>query len=334
MADLALSTDHYLDAELHQDLAESLERLERYARDHRAANTKRAYEADLRDFADWCERYDRSPLPASVETVGLYVGALAAENKLATIERRLAAISVAHKEAGYDSPASVAEQPLRRIWEGLVREKSRVQDKAEPLLVADLKRIVETLPRQQDGELSLRALRDRALLLVGWSAALRRSELVGITSADVDWIEAKGMNVTITRSKTDQHGEGLVKGIPFGNHADTCPVLALRTWLRRAGISDGPVFRRLYRGGSVGESGLTPQSVSLVVKRHVERVGLDPAIYSSHSLRSGFITQALYAGRRERRVKEHSGHKSWAAFNQYVKKASTFQENPAKDIGL
>jgi integrase len=333
------------DPELLDELEHSLGRLEEFASKSKAENTIRAYAADLEDFRHWCDRYGREWLPADPETVGLYLGAKADELSLATLERRLAAIASVHKEEGYDSPATVAEGPLRPIWKGIVREKTRQQDGATPLLVEDLKKIVEHLPRYNGsddgptGRLTLTSLRDRAILLVGWTGALRRSEIVALNTQDLEFIPGEGVNITIRRSKTDQEAAGMTKGLPYGSNKETCPVTALRTWIQAAarhveGPFDGPIFRRFYRGESIGSTALTAQYVSKILKRHAERVGLDPEGYSAHSLRAGFITQAIRAGKAERRVKEHSGHKSWETFNRYVEKAGTFQDNPAEDIGL
>ena len=328
-----------------RELQESLARLEDFAAQAQAENTTKAYAADLEDFRHWCKKYDREWLPATPKTVGLYLGAQADDLSLATLERRLASIASLHKEEGYDSPASVAEGPLRKIWKGLVREKTRRQDGAPPLMVEDLRSIIEHLPRYQakdDGptrELTLTSLRDRALLLVGWTGALRRSELVGLTTEDIRFVEGEGVNVYIRRSKSDQEAEGLVKGLPYGSNKETCPVTALRQWLQAAernveGSFEGDIFRRFYRGESIGESAMTAQYVSTVLKRHAESAGLDPEAYSAHSLRAGFITQAIRAGKAERRVKEHSGHASWETFNRYVEEAGSFQDNPAEGIGL
>jgi site-specific recombinase XerD len=328
-----------------RELQESLGRLEDFAAQSQAENTTRAYAADLEDFRHWCKKYDREWLPAQPKTIGLYLGARADELSLATLERRLAAIASLHKEEGYESPASVAEGPLRKIWKGIVREKTRQQDGAPPLMVEDLRSIIEHLPRYSSsedgptGRLTLTALRDRALLLVGWTGALRRSELVALTTEDVEFIEGEGVNVYVRRSKADQEGTGLVKGLPYGSNKETCPVTALRQWMQAAnrqvdGTFEGDIFRRFYRGESIGESAMTAQYVSMVLKRHAESAGLDPEAYSAHSLRAGFITQAIRAGKAERRVKEHSGHASWETFNQYVEEAGTFQDNPAEGIGL
>jgi len=328
-----------------RELQESLGRLEDFAAQSQAENTVKAYAADLEDFRHWCKKMDREWLPAEPKTIGLYLGARADELSLSTLERRLAAIASLHKEEGYESPASVAEGPLRTIWKGIVREKTRQQDGAPPLMVEDLRSTIEHLPRYSSsddgptGELTLTSLRDRALLLVGWTGALRRSELVALTTADIEFIEGEGVNIYVRRSKSDQEGTGLVKGLPYGSNKETCPVTALRQWMQAAERQlgeplEGDVFRRFYRGESIGESAMTAQYVSKVLKRHAESAGLDPEAYSAHSLRAGFITQAIRAGKAERRVKEHSGHESWETFNQYVEEAGTFQDNPAEGIGL
>ena len=320
---------------LSQELSASLKRLQEYADAAWAENTVRAYRSDWEHFASWCAEYDFEAMPASVETIGLYLGSIAPEFSLATIERRLASISAAHRERTLSNPTSVSEGPLMRVWRGLVREKTRRQDKAEPLMAKDLRLIVQNLPRDREtGELTLASVRDRAILLVGWAGALRRSEIVALTTDDAEFIAGEGLNLYIRKSKSDQEGYGLVKGIPYGDHVDTCPVTALRTWLQQASIESGPVFRGFYKGGRLRKTALTAQYVSLILKEHTARVGLSAEDFSAHSLRSGFITQAIRAGKPERRVKDHSGHKSWDTFDGYVKKASTFEGNPAKGIGL
>ena len=218
------------------ELAASLDRLERYAQNARSDATRRAYAADLEDFRHWCDRYGREWLPATPNTVGLYIGARARELKLSTLERRLAAIGTLHKGEGYDSPASVAEAPLRRIWRGLVREKTRQTDSPEPLMAEELRQMIASLPRYEapfekeafrasKGDLTLTALRDRAVLLVGWAGALRRSELVALRSQDITFQRGRGFTMLVARSKGDQEGEGQYKGIPYGDRSETCPVL-------------------------------------------------------------------------------------------------------------
>jgi Site-specific recombinase XerD len=158
------------------------------------------------------------------------------------------------------------------------------------------------------------------LLLVAWTGALRRSELVALSTGDIQFIEGERMNVYIRQSKSDQEAEGLVKGLPYRSNKEICPAAALRQWLQAAerdaqGDFKGDIFRRFYRGESICPSAMTALCVSTVLKRHAESAGLDPEEYSAHSLRAGFITQAIRAGKAERRVKEHSGHASWETFN-------------------
>ncbi len=201
----------------------------------------------------------------------------------------------------------MAEGPLRTIWKSIVREKPRKQDGARPLAAQDLKSIIEHLPRYSSsndgstGELTLTSLRDRAIHLVGWTGALRRSELVALTTADVEFVEGEGVNTYIRRSKADQEAKGLIKGFPYGSNKETCPVTALRQWLQAADEEvessfEGDIFRRFCRGESIGETAMTTQYVSTVLKRHAERAGLDPEAYSARSLRAGF-TRAGDPGR-------------------------------------
>jgi site-specific recombinase XerD len=316
-------------------LEESIRRLEHYASTAWAHNTIRAYRSDWRHFSAWCAEHGCVSLPASAETVALYLGAIAPRFSLATLERRLASIGAAHKEANSPVPTSVAGGPLHRVWRGIVREKTRSQEKSESLLAPDMRLIVQSLPRDSEsGDLTIWSYRDRALLLLGWAGAMRRSELVALTVEDITLVSGEGMNIYVRASKTDQEGRGLHKGIPFGARAETCPVTSVRTWTQMAGIRSGPLFRRIYKNGKVGDGALSAQTVSLVLKEHAARVGLPSDRFSAHSLRSGFITQAIRAGKPERRVKDHSGHRSWEAFHGYVKQAGTFDDNPVKDIGL
>jgi integrase len=212
-------------------------------------------------------------------------------------------------------------------------------------MVEDLRSIIEHLPRYSAsdegpaGELTLTSLRDRALLLVGRTGALRRSELVALTTEDIQFVEGEGVNIYIRRSKSDQEAEGLVKGLPYGSNKETCPVTALRQWLKAAeeeveGRFEGDIFRRFYRGESIGESTMTAQYVSTVLKRHAESADLDPEAYSAHSLRAGFITQAIRAGKAERRVKEHSGHESWETFNLCARGGRDLSGQSPEGIGL
>ena len=258
-------------------------------------------------------------------------------------------------------PATVSEGPLRRAWRSIVKAKTRRQDKAEPLMAEDLRQLVAALPRYGEagyeeplrrgafrgrlGELTLTSLRDRALLLTGWAGALRRSELVAIRPADLELVPGEEYTLRVSRSKQDQAARGLYKGIPYGQHAESCPVLALRTWTQAAAAAldlpsgqplSGPVFRRFYRGESVGRAAMTAQYVSRILKEHAARIGLDAAAYSAHSLRSGF-TRAGDPPRQTRAARLGSIPGTPVAGRPSAstpERTGTFEENPAKDFGI
>lgn len=319
------------------------ERARTFAERARAENTRRAYLADWRDFTAWCAERDLTALPATGETVALYVASRAEAGpagpalKVSTLQRRLSAISQAHKTSGYASPSRLDEEPLHSVWAGIVRSKSRRKAKAAPVLVEDLRAAVDAVPRIEKGpsagEPTLLGKRDRALLLVGWAGALRRSELAALLVDDLR-VSPDGLVLVVRRSKTDQEGEGLYKGIPHGDHPMTCPVRALQSWLLAAGIDDGPVFRAVDRWGNVADDALSTDGIHRIIKRACARVGLEPSLYSGHSLRAGFITQAARAGKPERVIMRHSGHKDLKTLREYIREGGLFQDNAASDLGL
>ncbi|MBL6081126.1 site-specific integrase [Belnapia sp. T18] len=178
-----------------------------------------------------------------------------------------------------------------------------------------------------------RALRDRALLLVGFAGALRRSELVALDLADIRFV-AEGVVLTLRRRKTDQEGQGTEVALPYGQSERTCPVLTLRAWLEAAGITNGPVFVSVNRGGKIGSARLSPLDVARVVKAAVEAAGSNPADFSGHSLRSGFITSAARAGVAERHIQNQSGHRSLPVLRGYIRRGSLFVDNAAAKVGL
>jgi integrase len=180
---------------------------------------------------------------------------------------------------------------------------------------------------------NLRGIRDRALLLVGFAGAFRRSELVALDVADVA-LTPEGLLLTLRRSKTDQEGAGRQVAIPFGSRAETCPVRALRAWLDATAITEGPVFRWVHGRRSVSSMRLTGQSIALVVKKYAAAAGLNVADFSGHSLRAGFVTSAARAGEPERRIMRQTGHKSIEMVLRYVRQANAFTDNAALSLGL
>ncbi len=302
------------------------EQARQYIQDSKAKNTRRAYRADWADFNLWCNEHRRIALPATPDTVALYLTSCAQGLKTSTIQRRLASISEAHKAAGHDSPTP--SPVVRAVWQGIRREKGVATVGKSPTLTADVRKMIEHLP---DGKLL--SARDRALLLVGYAGAMRRSELVALDVEDVVQTE-EGLVVTIQRSKTDQVGAGRKVGIPYGSDPLTCPVRTLAKWKATSGVKDGPLFRAVDRHGKVSPKRLSDQTVARVVKRSIQASGKDAASFAGHSLRAGLATQAAMSGVSERAIQDQTGHKSLPILRRYIRDGSLFRENAAGKIGL
>jgi site-specific recombinase XerD len=296
-----------------------------YVRASKAPATLRAYRADWADFSYWCEARGLQARPAAPETVAGYLTDLARVAKPATLQRRLSAISQAHQAAGHETPTRTAV--VRATHAGIRRTKGTAPAGKAPALTQDVRRMVEGLPDTLAGR------RDRALVLVGFAGAFRRSELVGLDASDVSEV-AEGLAVTIRRSKTDQEGEGRKVGIPYGSHPETCPVRAVRAWLEVSEISSGPLFRPIDRHGNLKEARLSDRAVALVVKRRAQAAGLDPDNFAGHSLRAGLATAAAAAGVPERAIMAQTGHKSLPILRRYIREGSIFRDNAAAYVGL
>jgi site-specific recombinase XerD len=302
-------------------LAEAAE----HAHASRAGNTHRAYASDWGQFTAWCAEARRTALPASPRTVVMYLTVHAQRLKVSTLQRRLSAISACHKAAGHPTPT--ADPGVRQVWRGIVRTHGRRPQEATPTGTDTVRQVLAVLDD------SIGGLRDKALLLLAYAGAFRRSELVALDVADVEEVE-EGLIATILRSKTDQEGRGRRIGIPRGEHPETCPVRAYRAWLHAAGIVDGPVFRPIDRHGNVKPDRLRAQAVSIVLKRGAERAGLDPELFSSHSLRSGHVIQAARHGVAEEVIMAQTGHRSVTMPRRYIREGTLFSENSAASLGL
>ena len=309
------------------------DRANAFAQKSRADHTKRAYRADWTLFRSWCDEHDLRPLPADPQTIVLYISDVADQYKLTTLERKLSAISQAHKTSGYESPALTSSEPLHSVWSGIARSKTRAKDKVAPALTEDIRLMVESLPRDENQNLTIASLRDRALLLVGFAGALRRSELSGLTTSDVSFT-VDGLRMVIRQSKSDQEGRGHVKGLRYGSKPMTCPVRSLRAWLSGSGIDHGPIFRGVDRHGNIADTALTGQGIALIIKRCASQAGLNADDYSGHSLRAGFTTQAARSGTPERIIMRHTGHKSEKMVREYIREGALFNDNPTDDLGL
>lgn len=295
-----------------------------YIRASKARNTKRAYRSDWLHFALWCGSQGVSALPASVDTVCRYLADRAQFDKYSTLSRRVASISQAHQADGQPSPTLALA--VRATLKGIRREKSSPTTQKAPVLVDDLRRMVDTL------NASLMGKRDRALLLVGFAGAFRRSELVSLNVSDVTF-DANGLTVLLRTSKTDQEGNGRKIGIPYGSNLRTCPVRALQDWLCAASISEGALLVGINRHGSL-QGRLSDKAVALIVKKIATNAGLNPALYAGHSLRAGLATSAAMAGISERSIMAQTGHKSVLMVRRYIRDGSLFRENAAAGIGL
>jgi site-specific recombinase XerD len=320
---------------------------EDYAAHAKAPNTVKAYRADWLHFSAWCAEAGVDALPASPVALALYLADLAQTGrKVATIRRRIASIAVAHKTAGHESPTTSPRVKL--VWAGIRRMHGTPQEGRDPVLVEDLQTILvvmattarsRTAPfvsrggKPPEPPYSVLELRDRALLLLGFGGAFRRSELVALDWDDLTFTRA-GCTVRVNRSKTDQDGQGRDIGIPRSAFAETCAVRALEAYFVATGRRPaGPVFRSFTRWGVEGGR-LSDRGVALVVKRRAADAGLDATRLAGHSLRSGFATSAIRAGVTSLRAMTQTGHKSEAVFRKYVRAGSLFLDNPLAEMGL
>jgi integrase len=304
----------------------SADRVRSYLENARARNTIRGYRSGFKQFENWCSAAGLASLPAEPQTVAMYLGCEAGRLKAATLSHRLAAISKAHKTAGYVSP--VRDNPLiGETLKGIKRTHGIASLQKTPVLTEDLRLMLRALPK------NLLGTRDRALLLIGFTGAFRRSELVSLDVSDLKFT-AEGLLITLTRSKTDQEGAGREVAIPVAAHAETCAVRALQAWLEAATITEGAIFRPVDRHGRISASRLSDHAVALVVKRYALSVGLEVDTFSGHSLRAGFVTSAARAGEPERRIMRQTGHKSIEMVLRYVRQANAFQDNAVLALGL
>lgn len=300
------------------------DQLRRYLDASSAQSTRDGYASDLAHFAAWCADQHLASLPATSATVARYLAALAqAGYKVATLERRLAAISSAHQSAGHDTPTTGVA--VRKILAGIKRTHGTARDGKAPLLPDDLRKMIALLDDRPAG------LRDRALLLVGFAGAFRRSELMALDAGDVRQVK-EGLIITLRQSKTDQEGAGQTRGIPRGRHAETCPVRALQAWLKAAEITDGPLFRPVDKAGRVSDARLADFHLVRLIKRLTEAIGLDPDLYGGHSLRVGLATAAALAGANERDIMRQTGHKSEKMVRHYIRNAELFRDNAADGL--
>lgn len=306
----------------------------------RAPNTLRGYRSDWSEFTTWCTRHRLDPLPATAATISGYLTELArAGAKVGTMSRRLSAIRFAHQLRDLPDPTTGAR--VVAVWEGIRRTHGAPPDQAAPLMPPELLDVLDACPatkqwrtRGRAPEPNLAGLRDRALLLVGFFGALRRSELAALTLDQITNHD-RGLVLALPRSKTNPYGEQAeLVVLPRAGHRGRCPVTALQAWLDAATITDGPVLRPVSKGNRPLPRALNPESINTLVQAAVARAGLDPAPYSAHSLRAGFVTYAHLRGASDRAIAHQTRHRSLATLGAYVRIFEAWADNAATQLGL
>ena len=296
----------------------------------KANNTIRAYKSDFNDFGLFCAKNGFKSLPSDPKIVSLYLTYLSTKDaKISTLKRRLVSIGVIHKLKGYyldTKHPSIIENIM-----GIKRRKGSIQISKKPILISSLKEMINVIDDQNKKE--IKKLRDRSIILIGFSGGFRRNEIVSLDYDDLDFVP-EGLKINLRRSKTDQFGEGFTKALPYFENTLYCPVLSLKKWIEISKITSGAVFRRFSKGSKLSENRLTDQTVALLIKEYLNLAGIDSKNYSGHSLRSGFATSAAESGAEERSIMAMTGHKSTEMVRRYIKEANLFKNNALKNIKI
>ena len=296
----------------------------------KADNTVRAYRSDFNDFGVFCAQNGFKSLPSQPKIVSLYLTHLSTKDaKMSTLKRRLVSIGVIHKLKGHylDTKHPVIIENIM----GIRRRKGSVQKSKKPILISSLKKIINVIDQQDKEE--IKKLRDRSIILIGFSGGFRRNEIVSLDYDDLDFVP-EGLKINLRRSKTDQFGEGFTKALPYFDNSQYCPVVSLSKLLDVSKINSGPVFRSFVKGSKLSEKRLTDQTVAILIKVYLNLAGIDSKNYSGHSLRSGFATSAAESGAEERNIMAMTGHKSTEMVRRYIKEANLFKNNALNKIKI
>ena len=283
----------------------------------KASNTLRAYQSDFKDFSAFCSKNGLSSMPTDPKILALYLTHLSSTSKFSTLKRRIASISVIHKMKGHylDTKHPVVMENLH----GIKRVKGSNQKSKKPILISDLRLIINAI--DQSKQLENKKIRDKAIMLVGFSGGFRRSELVAINNDDIEFV-TEGVKIFIRRSKTDQSGEGMTKAIPYFDNKLFCPVTNLKKWIEYSKINSGKIFD------------ISDKSVALIIKKYALLAGLDATKYGGHSLRSGFATSTAESGAEERTIMAMTGHKTTQMVRRYIQEANLFKNNALNKIKI
>ena len=286
-------------------------------RNSKSTNTLRAYQSDYNDFSLFCSKNGFQAMPTEPKILSLYITHLASYSKFSTLKRRLASISIIHKTKGHyiDTKHPIIVENLM----GIKRTNGSNQKGKKPLLINDLKLLINAIDGSK--EKNIRKIRDKALVLIGFSGGFRRSELVNIEYEDIEFVE-EGVKIFVKRSKTDQSGEGMTKAIPYFDNINFCPVKALNKWVVEAELKEGKIFN------------ISDKNVALIIKKYANYAGLDAHRYAGHSLRSGFATVAAESGADERSIMAMTGHKTTQMVRRYIREANIFKNNALNKIKI
>jgi len=286
-------------------------------RNSKSTNTLRAYQSDYNDFSLFCSKNGFQAMPTQPKILALYITHLASYSKYSTLKRRLASISIIHKTKGHyiDTKHPIIVENLM----GIKRTNGSNQKGKKPILINDLKLLIKAIDESK--EKNIRKIRDKSLVLIGFSGGFRRSELVDIEYEDIEFVE-EGVKIFVKRSKTDQSGEGMTKAIPYFDNINFCPVKALNKWVVEAELKEDKIFN------------ISDKSVALIIKKYANYAGLDSHRYAGHSLRSGFATSTAESGAEERNIMAMTGHKSTEMVRRYIKEANLFKNNALNKINI
>ena len=283
----------------------------------KANNTVRAYESDFKDFSLFCVKNGLNYLPTEPKILSLYLTHLSKTCKFSTLKRRIASIKVIHKMKGHylDTNHPIIIENLL----GIKRVNGAYQKPKKPLLINNLKLIIKVLDEKEKNE--KKRIRNKSLILLGFSGGFRRSELVNLDYDDLEFVD-EGLKIFIKKSKTDQAGIGSIKAIPYFSNKEYCPVIKIKDWIRYSNIAEGKIYN------------ISDKSVSLTIKKYASLAGLDPNLYGGHSLRSGFATSAAEAGAEERNIMAMTGHKTTQMVRRYIQEANLFKNNALNKIKI
>ena len=313
-----------------------------YAKNSRSQNTVKSYSSDWKDFDFWCRSRKLRSIPADSQAVACYLADRASQSfinhqgirqnplKTSTLARRLSAISQAHQIAGITFNRK--HPSIQETWKGIKNTHGTSQKGKEPILIEDLRKMVDTIQVEDDGKERLIGFRDKALLLLGFAGAFRRSELVSLQVEDLKLVR-DGYVVKLKRSKTDQQGEGREVAIPYGSNPSTCPVRALQDWVNVGKLQEGPIFIPINRHGQKSAEAMTSHAVAVIIKKYAFNKEMAAEV-SGHSLRAGFATTAALAGVQEYAIMKQTGHKRSDTLKKYIRARDLWKDNAAAKVGL